>query len=351
MNTPKIATLYAQVAPAGQLCLPLVHLALKATSRQPGPDGYAYHFNAACLAEHHTYRDEFGERCSGFVDAYCPKRVADWLRQQMPGYPTDILNVNKSLPDAEQHLVSVWGYGRAHELPTQATLRYGALSDFTAIVRGMVAYQRKVAKHQRKTLAQLRAYHQQQVSAKLRRGQWLGAAQALTTTARVDEPCVPFLGDLNLTPEQLRQLRTWAVPEQAGMSAAFPTGTGLALKVITSSKQLVDGAVYLSQVTFGKPSEAHYAHVMRLGRLDLSRKTYGMIPLFQDDAPAKNLHIQAEWKRPTEGQGYEVLLLQVVGYTTRNAASQQPRHEEPCLALPLEAQHQPDQHLELALAA
>jgi hypothetical protein len=362
MNTQKIAALYASPIFNTLLRFPDFDTSTTLTKQLMGhvmdeagavsEDGRRYYFDASYPHRRDRYTNDEGRRASGFIDENTSKRVGDWMLSQMHGWAEqNVAHLRKGMPEQDVVLVSVWGSGRREDgIETLAGMRYGAKEDFEVILRGMASIRRKRRKQAKKLEAQLRAYHYQQQEKQLRNGQWLGAERALTTASRVSEPGVPFLGDADLTAEQRKGLHYWAVPENFGMSAAFPTGTGIALKLITSSKQLIDGAVYLSQVTFGKPSDAHYQPVMRLGRLDLSRKTYGMMPLFQDDKPDQNLHIHAEWKQK-EGAGYEVKLLQVVYYTTRNAAEFRPLSGAEFLALPMKGQRVYDQQLELANAA
>lgn len=346
MNTSKIAALYAQVSPAGRLCLPIAQLVLH-NRRQPSADGYTYRVDASCMGQRGTYRDALGDRCAGFIDEYAPERVANWIKQQMPGYPEEILNLNKEVTGDDQYLVGVWGYvGDNSNLKTTCMLRYGALSDFTVILRGMAAYQRKCRKQERKTWAQLEAYEQLQIAQaaadeqlKLRKGQWLGTEKALTTAARVDEPGVAFMGDANLTPEQRQTLHTWAVPAGSDMEASFPTGTGIALKQIHRSRELVEGAVYLYQCEWTSDSRA-----MILGRALLEGRSRGHLQLKSDDRPSA-------FSMPLEWGWAGLKVFRVTHYTTRNAAALPVMQAETQPAQAASTKSQPKKQRELAYAA
>ena len=322
MNINKIAALYAQASPGGRLCLPLAQLALR-NRRQLSADGYTHRFDASCLSQRGTYRDALGDRCSGFIDEYGPKRVADWIKQQMPGYPEEILNINKEVTGDDQYLVSVWGYaGDNPNLKTTCMLRYGALSDFNIVLRGMAAYQRKQRKQQQKTIAQLLAYHQQQVAAaqakeleSLRCGKWMGAEKAITTAARIDEPGMPFMGDTSLTLDQCEALGMgyYAVHEHMNqMPSAFPVGTGFAIKPVKRSRELVDGAVYFWRwIVNGKVA------CQFLGRLDLSAKERGHLPLRFEDGSMPH-YCWAAYGENGAKQGIQIY--RITHYTTRNGA-------------------------------
>lgn len=269
--------------------------------------------------------DERGEREYEQLRMNFPLRVYNWVRAQLHE-PETYGGVYAALKEAHPGH-DVWNV-HAMQYPAKnsaekavGVLAFGIDDDFAVLRRGLRSYQRKLDKAAKKVLAQLAVYHKEAVAAKemekLRTGHWLGAEKALTTTPRVDEPRVPFLGDAKVTPEQLQHLRYWAVPQDAGMSAAFPAGTGIALKVITASNQLVNGAVYLWQAEFGTRGEAGYHVRMSLGRLDTTRKEgRGWIPLFSDDNPTQDLCCEAQWtKKP--GRRWEATLMQVVYYTTR----------------------------------
>ncbi|MBO2009205.1 hypothetical protein [Hymenobacter negativus] len=269
--------------------------------------------------------DKRGERQYEHLEARTlPMRVYQWAVGQLHE-PEAYGGVYAALKEAHPGH-DVWTAHAMQYPPADSTekaigvLAFGIEDDFAVVLRGLRAYQRKQAKATKKIMAQLAVYHatelQRQELDKLRQGHWLGADKALTTAPRVNDPNVPFLGDMALTPEQRSRLHYWAVPEGKHMSAAFPAGTGIALKEVTSGKELIDGAVYLSQTTWGKPGDAHYGHTMILGRLDMSKKSYGSVPLRWDDEPERPLNVKAEWKKK-EDADYEVKLLQVVAYTTR----------------------------------
>ena len=376
MNTTKIAALYAHPIFNTLLRFPdfdptttltqqvMEHVLREAREVSKSEDGRHYEATASnpSRRERYTYKDDVGGRASGFLEESITKRAADWMLNQMPGWPTEaVTRKHQDLADYDVFLVTVMGYGRHAENPeqdieTRAGYYFGAEEDLGILMRGLASIRRKRRKQAKKLEAQLRSYHQEQLGLALakqqellRKGHWFGAEKALTTAARVNELGLPFMGEVDLTPEQRKGLHYWAVPADAGMSTHFPAGTGVALKVITSGKQLIDGAVYLSQVTLGRPNESRpQDHIMRLGRLDLSKKTYGMIPLFKDDAPGKDLHIQAEWKEPKEGQGYEVLLMQVTHYTTHNGAPAMQAETQPAKQQPAQRQRK---RRELAHAA
>jgi hypothetical protein len=283
-----------------------------------GPDGFTYGVSINNIDDETTRFDAQGERIYDELRVSLSLRAYQWASAQVVE-PEDFKAAAQAVRAAGQqaHAIHLMAYPPKNSAAKAVgKLNFAAEADLAVLVRGCRAFQRKRDKAVNKVVAQLAVYHREQELQQLRRGHWLGAEKALTTTPRVNEAGVPFLGDVAPTPEQRIGLHYWAVPADAGMSMAFPAGTGIALREVTSARQLVDGAVYLSQVTFGQPGDAHYCPLMRLGRLDMARKRYGMVPLFADDAPERDLHIQAEWKKK-EGAGYEVKLLQVVYYTTR----------------------------------
>jgi hypothetical protein len=90
------------------------------------------------------------------VEVYCPQRVHDWALAQQPA-----TNRHHALPEGEvwSAMTSVFLDGPEGEF----MLRFGSKEDFAVMLRGMRAYERKQQKRYRKLLAQLRAYHAQQV--------------------------------------------------------------------------------------------------------------------------------------------------------------------------------------------
>ncbi len=92
----------------------------------------------------------------------CPWRVFDWACAQFPA------------DDQPQPKGESWS-AMAADFTTEkggALIRYGSATDFATLLRGLRHYQRKLNRGAKKQLAQLRAYHQQQLD-----------AQFLTTTA------------------------------------------------------------------------------------------------------------------------------------------------------------------------
>jgi hypothetical protein len=351
MNTSKIAALYADPIFNTLLRFPnfdktttltqqvMEHLMREA--RVTSEDGRTYYFQASYAYRRDIYRDEVGHRASGFFDASCSKRVADWLLGQLPGWPAQgVAHLRKGMPEVDTLLINVMGYRTEDNGPeTVCGMRYGAQKDFEVVLRGMASLRRKRRKQAKKLEAQLRAYHQQQQQQQLRQGQWLGAEKALITAARVDEPGIPFMGDANLTKEQRQQLSYWAVPADRDMEAAFPEGTGLALKQVHRSRELVEGAVYLYQCQWGTGD-----YTLILGRARLADRQRGSLRLHCDDRPSA-FSMSLEWHNPM------LKVFRVVYYTTRNAAAFRPLSSADFLALPMEEQRAYDQQLELANAA
>lgn len=282
--------------------------------------------------------DSLGLRQYTLLSAYCPQRVHAWALRQLPAED------NGAVAPGERWTASVMTYLRDKSgeiVDSTLELRYGGAADFATLLRGMRAYQRKRQKYAKKIIAQVRAYHQQQLAAakaeelrKLGRGHWLGSEKALTTAARVDEPGVPFMGDIQggagLSYEQLRALGVvfWAVPEKDAMQPAFPAGTGIALKPVKRSRELVDGAVYLWQWLL----DSGEIGCSVMGRLDLSVKQRGYLPLCSGDTGELAKYCWAAWGSES------VKIWQVTHYTTRNAAPQplmqaaaQPVRKQPAL--------------------
>jgi hypothetical protein len=356
MNTSKIAALYANPIFNTLLRFPDFDTSTTLTKELMGytideasavsQDGRRYYFDASYPHRHDIYTSDENRRATGFIDENTSKRVADWLFSQMEGWAEqNVAHLRKGMPEQDVVLVSVWGAGRREDgIKTLAGMRYGAKEDFETILRGMASIRRKRRKQAKKLEAQLRAYHYQQQEKQLRNGQWLGAERALTTAARVDEPGIPFMGDVTLAPEQYKTLHCWGVPENSGMSAAFPAGTGIALKKVSSSKQLIDGAIYLYQreLQYGG-GQTHLLSV--LGRLDMSRKSHGYLPLFRDEEPECQMATSAAWSDK------HLAIYQVTHYTTRNAATLRVLSTSEFLALPTEGQREYDQQMELAQAA
>ncbi|MGI4871364.1 MAG: hypothetical protein ACRYFX_09315 [Janthinobacterium lividum] len=335
MNTPKIAALYASPIFNTLLRFPdydrsttltreLQQEALleqnpryrngKYHAGAPDELTTTYRVNVHDFKEEKRY-DEFGARMYALIDGAYPERVHRWATQQLPAE-------NNSVEQGQRWVASTHSYTRdaSREIVASNHLDcFGSEADFATLVRGLRAYQRKTQKYAKKIAAQLRAYHQQQVAqtaadelAKLRRGVWLGAEKALTTAARVDEPGVPFLGDTDLTYEQRKQLglREYAVYESMdGMSAAFPVGTGIALKPVKRARELEDGAVYLWQwLVNGEVCGTV------LGRLDRSAKERGYLPLRSDDTGKLASYCWAAW------ESEDITIYRVTHYTTRSAA-------------------------------
>jgi hypothetical protein len=90
------------------------------------------------------------------VEIYCPQRVHDWALAQQP-----VTNCHHNLSEGEvwSAMTSAFLDGPGGEF----MLRFGAKADFAVMLRGVRAYERKQQKRYRKLLAQLRAYHAQQV--------------------------------------------------------------------------------------------------------------------------------------------------------------------------------------------
>ena len=254
------------------------------------------------------------------LETYCPQRVAEALMRMMPGYPAETLHLHQGadLAKEDTYLVCVHRYDTTPDGESTWMYRFGSYEDVQQVLRGMIHFKIKQNLRLMKQHTQLIAYHGYQLAKQeknqLRRGHWLGAEKALMTAARVPEPSIPFMGDVTLTPEQRQPLLYWAVPEQMGMSAAFPAGTGLAMKKVTSGKQLVEG-VYLYRATLGHPGDAYYHVMQTLGRLDLSRKKRGFFPLYHDENPEKEMLCWAQWKNDP-AKDWEITLYRVVAYTT-----------------------------------
>lgn len=90
------------------------------------------------------------------VEIYCPQRVHDWALAQQPA-----ANRHQNLSEGEvwSAMTSAFLDGPRGEF----MLRFGAKADFAVMLRGVRAYERKQQKRFRKLLAQLQAYHAQQV--------------------------------------------------------------------------------------------------------------------------------------------------------------------------------------------
>ncbi|MGI4871280.1 MAG: hypothetical protein ACRYFX_08890 [Janthinobacterium lividum] len=330
MNTAKIAALYKagfypyylSATPERQADqLHMMHQLAYYDDQLPllpeQPKGWRYNLSISDGASYSGPRrlNFFGERTYSRAETYCPKRVYEWATQQL-------LLTSERFDVAERCMATLAAYPpRENGADINATYdhRIAGVADFATLERGIRAYQRKREKYVKKLMAQLEAYHQQQVAqaaadelAKLRRGVWLGAEKALTTAARVNEPGVPFLGDTGLTYEQRKQLglREYAVYENMdGMSAAFPVGTGIVLKPVKRARELVDGAVYLWQwLVNGEVCGTV------LGRLDRSAKERGYLPLRSDDTGKLASHCWAAWENEN------ITIYRVTHYTTRSAA-------------------------------
>lgn len=338
MNNAKIAAIYEAVsypslmllmatgdldnlAPYNRLAWRVGIILADENARMTRPNGYTYGISFKNIDDDTVRFDAQGERMYD-ERINLSLRAYNWASAQIQE-PADYKVAAQAVRATGQdvHTAFLMKYApSASTAKSEGKLLYAAEADLAVLLRGCRAFQRKQGNAVKKVLAQLAAYHQKQVEikaaktlAQLRRGQWLGAGLALTTAPRVNEPGVPFLGDATLTPEQLHY---WAVPEGASMNASFPAGTGIALKPITSSKRLIDGAVYLYQRTFGKQGDDNYNNIMLLARLNNAKKRHGMLPLFQDDRPDAHLLAHACWKNDP-AKNYEVKLFQVVAYTTR----------------------------------
>lgn len=331
MNIAKIAALYASPIFNTLLRFPNFDTTTTLTkqvmehvlreARVVSEDGRRYQADASYPHRRERYTDDLGYRTTGFMAEYVTKRAAEWMLSQMPGWPEEgVDHLRKGMPEQDVLLVSVMGYGRhdeapEHDIETRTGMRFGAQEDLEIILRGIASIRRKRRKQAKKLEAQLRAYHARQELATLRNGQWLGAEKAITTAARINEPSVPFLGDAGLTHKQRQELdlRYWAVAERThGMSAAFPVGTGIALKPVKRSRELVDGAVYLwLWVLNGK------VEMSVLGHLDMSAKQRGYLPLRIADTGKVAEYCWAAYGDSAVEKGIEIY--QVTHYTTRNA--------------------------------
>ncbi|MGI4867828.1 MAG: hypothetical protein ACRYFZ_28180 [Janthinobacterium lividum] len=348
MNTPKIAALYANSIfntllrfpsfdPSTTLTQQVMEHVLR-EARVTSEDGRRYQVEASYVnrRERYTYKNDVGDRAGGFLSETLTKRAADWMLSQIPGWPGEaVARLHKDVPEQDVLVVSVMGYGRRDETPendieTRAGLCFAGKEDLEILLRGIASIRRKRRKQAKKLEAQLRAYHQQQLAeatakeqADLRKGHWRGAEKALTTAARVDEPGVPFLGDLNLSDEQRRALGLsyWAVPADAGMEAAFPAGTGISLKPIHRSRELVEGAVYFYECKWSATDAT-----MILGRARLADRSRGSITLQCDDRSSA-FSMPLEWNNPM------LKVFRVMHYTTRSA--------EPVAEVATASLHQP----------
>lgn len=299
MNTSKIAALYDSThlsyifnnegkpgQPAYINLRTAVRLIEGEELSQVDAEGYDYRMDASRLNDRGSYCNEIGDRRAGFIDTFCSPRMAAWVRNQFANPEQDVDNLRVGHDDL--YLVTVWGYNSDKDKATKGFLRYGSQEDLAKVIRGMAAYERKAQKRSRKLVAQFRAYHQQRLAeaaaaeaAQLKRGVWLGAEKAITTAARVNEPSVPFMGDAGLSYEQRKamDLRYFAINEYIhGTCAAFPVGTGIALKPVKRSRELQDGAMYLWQWELNGRVEMQV-----LGRLDMSAKERGHHPLRMED--------------------------------------------------------------------
>jgi hypothetical protein len=256
-----------------------------------------------------------GDKEYGLADTFLPKRVFEWARGLMPA------DDNERGPD--MMMVSLHArYSESSGKDAEHVMRLAERGRFGGLVRGILAYENKRRKYFKKTLKQLEVYHLQLLAkAKeaelnyLRSGHWLGADKALATATRIDEPTVPFMGDANISPQEHEKLLYWAVGSRTvGMDTSFPTGTGVALKKVARAKQLVDGAIYLHQqkLDYG---DGRTEVISVLGRLDLSRKTHGMLPIFRDEAPDCRMATWAAWSDET------INVFRVTHYTTHNGAA------------------------------
>ncbi|MGI4822276.1 MAG: hypothetical protein ACRYFV_13785 [Janthinobacterium lividum] len=362
MNTSKIAALYANPILNTQLRFPSFDLSTTLTAqvmkhvmneaRKISEDGRAYSILASHVHRRQRPTNDLGERSGGFFDEDTSKRVADWVLSQMPNYPEQpFAHLRKGMAAEDEVVIQVWGHVRGNDdLEPRACLLYGAQEDFEVILRGMASIRRKRRKQAKKLEAQLRAYHTQQLAntaaaelAYLRSGHWLGADKALTTATRINEPSVPFMGDVNMTAEEQEKRLYWAVSQQAvGMVASFPAGTGVALKKVNRSRELINGAIYLYQekITY---SDGRTFIMSTLGRLDLSRKIHGMLPIFRDEAPEYQMACFASWSDKA------INIYRVTHYTTRGAEPVAMQAETQLA--PAQTKHKPKKQRELAHAA
>lgn len=321
MNRTKIAALYAAVdypallafaasgkAAAYSLSDPIAYRvghSLAAEAHLVGPNGRTYGVNVKNMdSTADRGRNSFGERLYYEAEAKLSERVHAWAVTQLPR-GVDHHAVGAAGQDVWSAMVMQYaGPGEASVME----LTFGAKKDFEVLMRGVRAYARKEARRIRKVLAQLAAYHAVVESNALRRGEWRGAEKALTTAARVPEPGVPFFGDVAHKPGAT--LAYWAVPANAGMETHFPAGTGLALKQITRSRDIVDGAVYVWQWQWGK--EAGQSTTL-IGRCDMGAKEHGHLPLRHEGAADVLPMLWLSWEKP------EIKVYRVTHYTTHAA--------------------------------
>jgi hypothetical protein len=365
MNTQKIAALYASPIFNTLLRFPafdptttlteqvMKHVLRKAREMSQSEDGRHYEAAASNPSRRRErYKDDAGGHAMGFLNEHITKRAADWMLNQIP---EPVTRKHEGLADHDVFLVNVMGYGRHVENPeldveTRAGYYFGSESDLQPLMRGLASIRRKRRKQAKKLEAQLRAYHAQQVAAaaaqelaQLRRGVWLGAEKAIATAARVDEPGIQFLGDTSLTYEQRKAMGLcyYAVHEDThGMPSAFPMGTGMALKPVKRSQELVDGAVYFWRWLIDGKVVTQF-----LGRLDMSAKERGRLPLrFEDGTmPA---YCWAHYGESAAAKGIEIY--RVTHYSTRNSAPVMQAETQPVPQQPVKRQRK---QRELAHAA
>ena len=80
-----------------------------------------------------------------------------------------------------------------------------------------------------------------------KQGCYLGPNQRVVAPPRISDPGIPSIGDVPRSEWESVELIFWAVSPHAaqGMSQVLPAGTGVALKKLNSSKELIPGAVYV----------------------------------------------------------------------------------------------------------
>jgi hypothetical protein len=163
MNTNKIAALYGAyhplnlLSPNDPLHQQVAELLVSKAQRATGGllDGCRCHLAIKHLGAKARLSPD-GKWLYNEVEIYCPQRVHDWVLAQQP-----TINLHHDLPEGE-----VWSAMTSafHDGPGgEFMLRFGGKADFAVMLRGVQAYERKQQKRYRKLLAQLRAYHAQQV--------------------------------------------------------------------------------------------------------------------------------------------------------------------------------------------
>jgi hypothetical protein len=163
MNTTKIAALYGTyhplhlLSPTDPLHQQVAELLVSKAQRATGGllDGNRCHLAIKHLGAKARFSPD-GKWLYNEVEIYCPQRVHDWALAQQPA-----TNRHHNLHEGE-----VWSAMTSafHDGPGgEFMLRFGAKADFAVMLRGVQAYERKQQKRYRKLLAQLRAYHAQQV--------------------------------------------------------------------------------------------------------------------------------------------------------------------------------------------